>query len=184
MQPLDADRRRITALLAAAALWPAGKALAITPEPPPLPPTPAPPGPPGLAPPAGAASTSIGAGIDWTSRMTAPVRIEGQGPFPFVVDTGANRTVIAAELAMKLGLPEGDLEPVQGVAGMQMAPTVMASLTVGNRTGRRGPVSLLPSAAIGGQGLPAVGPGAARGRPGFATTAVGTSGGLPRLMVC
>ena len=156
MTPLDADRRHITALLAAAALWPAGRALAITPEPPPM--TPAsgalgPPAAPSAPPAAGAPNTSIGAGIDWTSRMTAPVRIEGQGPFPFVVDTGANRTVIAAELAMKLGLPEGELEPVQGVAGMQMAPTAFASLTVGDRTGRRGPVSLLPSAAIGGQGL-------------------------------
>jgi predicted aspartyl protease len=147
MTPLDADRRRFAALLAGAALWPAGRAFAITPEPPPL----APPGAPG-APPA-AAQTSVGAAIDWTSRMTAPVRIEGQGPYPFVVDTGANRTVVAAELAMKLGLPEGELEPVQGVAGMQMAPTAFASLTVGDRTGRRSPVSLLPSAAIGGQGL-------------------------------
>jgi predicted aspartyl protease len=149
MTPLDADRRRFAALLAGAALWPAGRAMAITPEPPPA----SPPGLPGAAPAAGAASTSIGAGTDWTSRMTAPVRIEGQGPFPFVVDTGANRTVIAAELAMKLGLPEGELERLHGVAGMQMVPTAYASLTVGDRTGRRGPVSLLPSAAIGGQGL-------------------------------
>jgi len=144
MTPLHADRRHVAALLAGAALWPAGRALAITPEPPPIVP---PPGSPGVP------QTSVGAGIDWTSRMTAPVRVEGQGPFPFVVDTGANRTVIAAELAMKLGLPEGELEPVQGVAGMQMAPTAFASLTVGDRTGRRGPVSLLPSGAIGGQGL-------------------------------
>jgi predicted aspartyl protease len=153
MTPLVADRRHVAALLAGAALWPGGRAFAITPEPPPMAPGPSAPAMPGSPPAAGALSTSIGAGIDWTSRMTAPVRIEGQGPFPFVVDTGANRTVIAAELAMKLGLPEGELEPVQGVAGMQMAPTAFASLTVGDRTGRRGPVSLLPSAAIGGQGL-------------------------------
>ena len=151
MTPLDADRRYITALLAAAALWPAGRAFAITPEPPPIAPPPVAPG--TAAGPPGDPQTSVGAGIDWTSRMTAPVRIEGQGPFPFVVDTGANRTVIAAELAMKLGLPEGELEPVQGVAGTQMAPTALASLTVGDRTGRRRAVSLLPSAAIGGLGL-------------------------------
>jgi len=146
MSPLHADRRRIAALLAGAALWPATRALAISTDPPP-----------GAAsapdPAATASSTSIGSGIDWSSRMTAPVRIEGQGPFPFVVDTGANRTVIAAELAMKLGLPEGELEQLHGVAGMQMVPTAFASLTVGDRTGRRDPVSLLPSAAIGGQGL-------------------------------
>ena len=146
MTPLAADRRRFAAaLLAGAALWPAGKALAVSPDPPPLS---------GALPPAtGAGSTSIGAGLDWSSRMTAPVFIEGQGPYPFVVDTGANRTVIAAELAMKLGLPEGELEALHGVAGMQMTPTAIASLTVGARTSRRSPVSLLPSGAIGGQGL-------------------------------
>ena len=87
MTPLAADRRRFAAaLLAGAALWPAGKALAVSPDPPPLP---------GALPPTtGAGSTSIGAGLDWSSRMTAPVFIEGQGPYPFVVDTGANRTVI------------------------------------------------------------------------------------------
>jgi len=148
MTPLAADRRRFAALLAGAALWPAGRAFAITPDPPP---TGSLIGAPVGA--AGSAATSIGSGLDWSSRMTAPVRIEGQGPFPFVVDTGANRTVIAAELAMKLGLPEGELEQLHGVAGMQMTPTALASLTVGGRTGRRGPVSLLPSAAIGGEGL-------------------------------
>jgi len=153
MTPLQADRRRFAALLAGAALWPASRALAITPDPPPIPALPAAPAGATSTGAATGASTSIGSGLDWSSRMTAPVFIEGQGPFPFVVDTGANRTVIAAELAMKLGLPEGELEPVQGVAGMQMAPTAFASLTVGDRTGRRGPVSLLPSGAIGGQGL-------------------------------
>ncbi len=149
MTPLQTDRRHFAALLAGAALWPTGRALAITPDPPPIA------APSGALPagPATGASTSIGSGLDWSSRMTAPVLIEGQGPFPFVVDTGANRTVIAAELAMKLGLPEGELEQLHGVAGMQMTPTAFASLTVGDRTGRRGPVSLLPSGAIGGQGL-------------------------------
>jgi predicted aspartyl protease len=147
MTPLAADRRRFAALLAGAALWPAGRAFAFPPEEPP-PPIAAPL--PGQA--AGAAST-IGAGVDWSSRMTAPVLIEGHGPFPFVVDTGANRTVIAAELAMKLGLPEGELERLHGVAGEQMTPTAIASLTVGNRTSRRSAVSLLPSGAIGGLGL-------------------------------
>ncbi len=149
MTPLAADRRRFAALLAGAALWPAGRALALPPDPPPL----AGATPPGAAPPPGTPQTSVGAGLDWSSRMTAPVFIEGQGPFPFVVDTGANRTVIAAELAMRLGLPEGELEALHGVAGMQMTPTAIVSLTVGARTSRRGPVSLLPSGAIGGEGL-------------------------------
>ena len=31
--------------------------------------------------------------------------IAGQGPFEFVVDTGANQSVISAELVASLGLP-------------------------------------------------------------------------------
>ncbi|MEK6638843.1 MAG: retropepsin-like aspartic protease [Pseudomonadota bacterium] len=38
-------------------------------------------------------------------RMTVPVMINGQGPFRFVIDTGADRTVISSELAERLGLP-------------------------------------------------------------------------------
>src|SRR3546814_20234574 len=36
--------------------------------------------------------------------MAVQVMVEGQGPFSFLVDTGAERTVIARELAERLGL--------------------------------------------------------------------------------
>lgn len=45
--------------------------------------------------------------LDATRRMAVPVMIGGQGPFSFLVDTGAERTVIAKELAERLGLAEG-----------------------------------------------------------------------------
>ena len=59
---------------------------------------------------------------DLCSRMTAPVRINGQGPFPFVVDTGANRTVISAELAARLGLSKGPDQAVNDAAGWRSRP--------------------------------------------------------------
>jgi hypothetical protein len=59
---------------------------------------------------------NIAAVNDLYRRMTAPIRVNGQGPFPFVVDTGSNQTVIAAELAAQLGLPLGDPAPLNGVA--------------------------------------------------------------------
>lgn len=37
-------------------------------------------------------------------RMTVPVTIAGAGPYPFIVDTAAERSVIARELADELGL--------------------------------------------------------------------------------
>ncbi|MGL5839660.1 MAG: retroviral-like aspartic protease family protein [Sphingorhabdus sp.] len=45
--------------------------------------------------------------IDRSDRMTVPVRINGSEPYPFVVDTGAERTVIASDLARRLALESG-----------------------------------------------------------------------------
>src|ERR1700761_199421 len=42
--------------------------------------------------------------VDIYKRMTGPVSIDGAGPYPFVVDTGANQSVVSAEIADKLGL--------------------------------------------------------------------------------
>lgn len=45
--------------------------------------------------------------LDATRRMAVNVMVAGEGPFSFLVDTGAERTVIARELAERLGLVEG-----------------------------------------------------------------------------
>ena len=69
---------------------------------------------------------------DWTSRLTTPVYINGKGPFAFVVDTGANRSVMAADLAADLGLPPGRPARIHGIVGLQDAVTVNAqSFTAG-----------------------------------------------------
>jgi hypothetical protein len=86
-------------------------------------------------------------------RMTAPIRVNGAGPYPFVVDTGANQSVIAAELAARLELPRGPDEPLNGVAGVQMTPTTRATLDVGARRGAEVLLSVLPKTAIGGAGM-------------------------------
>ncbi len=62
--------------------------------------------------------------LDRTTRLTVPVEIDGRGPFAFVVDTGANRSVVAAELAAELGLPPGPPTRVHGILGLQDAATV------------------------------------------------------------
>jgi len=53
--------------------------------------------------------TTIGA--DPGLRMTMPVEIGGLGPYPFIIDTGSQRTIIATELAECLALPP--LPPVE-----------------------------------------------------------------------
>lgn len=46
--------------------------------------------------------------LDATRRMSVAVMIGNEGPFSFLVDTGAERTVIATELADRLKLVEGE----------------------------------------------------------------------------
>jgi len=86
-------------------------------------------------------------------RMTLGVRINGAGPFGFVVDTGANQSVIASELAAQLQLPVGADAPVNGVAGVQIAPTTTAKLEIGHRGIPGQAFSLLPRAGIGADGM-------------------------------
>ena len=97
--------------------------------------------------------TSLATIADIYKRMTASVRVNGRGPYQFVVDTGANQSVLASELAAQIGLSTGQLEPLHGVAGVQMAATTMADLTIGGRVQQNAPLSLLPGAAIGAPGL-------------------------------
>ena len=49
----------------------------------------------------------VKADIDRHDRMTVPVRIGQAGPFDFLVDTGAERTVLARDVAQRLRLPTG-----------------------------------------------------------------------------
>ncbi|WP_164913466.1 aspartyl protease family protein [Sphingomonas sp. UV9] len=63
--------------------------------------------------------------------MTVPVTIAGAGPFPFVVDTGAQRTVISRELAATLGLAPGRTVRVTGMTGSaNIATVIIPSLKV------------------------------------------------------
>ena len=96
---------------------------------------------------------SIAAVTDIYSRMTAGVRVSGEGPFEFVVDTGANQSVISTELAARLGLPANPPAPLNGVAGVMMAPTTFAVLDIAGKRKPGAVFSILPAAAIGGQGL-------------------------------
>jgi hypothetical protein len=91
--------------------------------------------------------------FDLCRRMTAPVRVNGRGPYPFVVDTGANQSVISAALAARLGLVSGPLELLNSTTGAQMAPTTTAQLTVGVRTEPDVVLSILPEWAMGGVGM-------------------------------
>lgn len=96
----------------------------------------------------------LATGSDLSRRMTAPVRINGEGPFAFAVDTGANRTVISLELAGRLGLPPGPAANVHGVAGVERAETAAIDrLEVGNVASQKLVAPALSRARLGVDGL-------------------------------
>jgi hypothetical protein len=63
-----------------------------------------------------------------------PVYINQQGPFPFILDTGASETLIARPLAVRLGLPrDGSQQSVSGVGGnTTVIPVDISSWRVGD----------------------------------------------------
>jgi hypothetical protein len=65
------------------------------------------------------------ASFDPSLRMLGPVFVNENGPHDFVIDTGANRTVIAAELAQELGLARGENVDLHGIAGVETVPTAI-----------------------------------------------------------
>lgn len=56
-------------------------------------------------------------GIDRTDRMTVQVQVNGSEAVPFIVDTGAERTVIANDLARKLALEAGPTLTLATISG-------------------------------------------------------------------
>lgn len=67
--------------------------------------------------------------------MVVPVRINGQGPFDFVVDTGTNRTLIDPELAEQLGLKAAGRISLATLTDTQPASRYfLGSVTVGSES--------------------------------------------------
>ena len=62
---------------------------------------------------------------DRSDRMTVGVRIDGRGPFPFVVDTGAERTVISIELAAQLRLLSAPSARLLSLSEESVVPAVI-----------------------------------------------------------
>lgn len=105
-----------------------------------------------------------------------PVFIDGHGPLPFALDTGASRSLISASLAEQLHLPaRGAAGMLQGVTGtasaenyavaswragsVSLPPAIIAAIgspTTGKATRLRGPVGLLGSDVLSRYGKIAI----------------------------
>lgn len=61
---------------------------------------------------------------DYEQRMRVPVRVNGAGPFQFIIDTGAERTVISRQVATTLGLAAGPMVNIAAMTGVSPVQTV------------------------------------------------------------
>lgn len=64
---------------------------------------------------------------DHVGRIVAPVMINGQGPFRFIVDTGASHSTVSPQLAQTLNLQPMDDSPIRvnGITGTAEVPSVV-----------------------------------------------------------
>lgn len=92
--------------------------------------------------------------LDRNDRMTLPVHIGGQGPFGFVVDTGAERSVISNELARRLGLEPAGRARIVGLAEIVVADMYHArAVSLPNMALNDSVVPAFSQYNIGGPGL-------------------------------
>jgi predicted aspartyl protease len=96
----------------------------------------------------------VATGRDTALRMVAPVTLNGQGPFNFLVDTGANRSCISQTLAERLKIEAGAPVSVRTVVGARMRSSVLVDrLQLGAKTQRRVRAPVLPMKGVDGDGV-------------------------------
>ena len=96
----------------------------------------------------------VDASVDEDERMTIEVTINGRGPFRFVVDTGAGRSVLTPGLVEQLALPPGPEMIIHGIAGSIVSPTAqVALLRAGEARLADGVLPVLPRERVGADGL-------------------------------
>lgn len=88
------------------------------------------------------------------SRLSVDVLIDGRGPYRFIVDSGADSSVIGAGLARALQLPLGTPATLHGMTASAVVDRVrVGSLTLGPTTVRNLELPALSEADIGGAGI-------------------------------
>lgn len=118
---------------------------------------PTPPPPPDVAPPdPRAALDPLAMRIlaNQVTRMSAEVRLGDGRPHAFVIDTGAERSTLATELAVELGLAAGPNVLVHGVTGPEITPSArLPLLEVAGERFANLVLPVAPRARLGADGL-------------------------------
>ncbi|WP_037503919.1 aspartyl protease family protein [Sphingomonas jaspsi] len=91
---------------------------------------------------------------DDRDRMTVAVTVSGSGPYRFLVDTGAERTVISRQLAARLKLDSGEQTVLHSVMGPNRVQTVfIPDLKVSSESMSVVDAPALEAANIGADGM-------------------------------
>lgn len=87
------------------------------------------------------------------SQLTLNVAINDTGPYPFVIDTAAEQSVLSSELATRMNLPIGRSVIVRGLSHSLPAHTVTVSkLALGPFTHKNLTLPVLPGTLLGADG--------------------------------
>lgn len=88
------------------------------------------------------------------TRMTVEVRVNGRGPYRFLVDSGADTSVVGLRIARDLQLPAGTPVMLHGMTASAQVDRVMVDeLSLGQSTIRNLEVPALREQDLGGQGM-------------------------------
>ena len=91
---------------------------------------------------------------DLSMRLSVPVMVGTRGPYQFVVDTGADRSVITRELATQLRLDAGEPAILHSMSGAGSVDTVrIPSLGIAGRKTAPIIAPALPAQYLGASGL-------------------------------
>ncbi|WP_205479747.1 aspartyl protease family protein [Sphingomonas arenae] len=88
------------------------------------------------------------------TRMTVEVRVNGRGPYQFLVDSGADTSVIGLNIARDLRLPVGTPVTLHGMTGSAVVGRVLVGeLSLGQSTLHDLELPALREFDLGGQGM-------------------------------
>lgn len=88
------------------------------------------------------------------TRLTVEVRVNGRGPYHFVVDSGADSSVIGLRIARDQQLPRGTPATLNGVTGTAVVDRVMVdALSVGQSVIHNLELPTLSEVDVGADGL-------------------------------
>ena len=103
---------------------------------------------------AGAGGATIESMTDYYQRMTVPVTIQGEGPFRFMIDTGAQATVVTRGLSDQLALKHLGNATVVGMASAELVELVeLDGLEFAERTFDNLHTPLLEARHVGADGI-------------------------------